>query len=107
VIGQPAAGILDLQDVITSVLRRLQKLVPPEAEPWCKAECKVEFGQLYAPPAERILESARDRNADLIALGVRPVQGDLGVVTHLASTTAQILTQANCPVLTVRGQYAG
>jgi nucleotide-binding universal stress UspA family protein len=106
VIGQPAAGILDLKDVITSVLGRLKELVTPEAEPWCKAECKVEFGQLYAPPAERILEIARDRKADLIVLGVRPVHGDLGVVTHLASTTAQILTQAACPVLTVPGQYA-
>jgi nucleotide-binding universal stress UspA family protein len=39
----------------------------------------------------------------LIILGVRPVHGKLGLVTHLASTTAQILTQAACPVLTVRG----
>jgi nucleotide-binding universal stress UspA family protein len=107
VIAQPKAGIIDLKDVTASVMERLKELVPPEAELWCKAECLVEFSQLYAPPADQILAVARERDADLMVLGVRPVEGNMGVVTHLASTTAQILTQATCPVLTVRGQYAG
>jgi nucleotide-binding universal stress UspA family protein len=63
----------------------------------------LEFGEQFARPAERILEIAGEQAADLIILGVRPVHGKLGLVTHLASTTAQILTQAACPVLTVRG----
>jgi len=106
VVQQPAAGIADLEGVKASLMRRLRELVPPETEPWCHAECLLEFGRQFAPPAERILEIAADQAADLIVLGVRPVHGKLGLVTHLASTTAQILTQAACPVLTVRGGYA-
>jgi nucleotide-binding universal stress UspA family protein len=106
VVEQPAAGIADLEEVKASLMRRLKELVPPEAEPWCQAECLLEFGRQFAPPAERILEVAGDQAADLIVLGVRPVRGKLGLVTHLASTTARILTQAACPVLTVRGGYA-
>ncbi len=103
VIEQPASGIFDLDTVKASLMRRLHELVPPEAEPWCRAECLLEFGRQFAPPAERILEIAEDQAADLIVLGVRPVYGKLGMTTHLASTTAEILTQAACPVLTVRG----
>jgi nucleotide-binding universal stress UspA family protein len=103
VMGQPATGIVDLEAVTESLLRSLRDLIPPEAEPWCHAECLVEFGRQFASPAERILEVAENKATDLIVLGVRPVHGNLGLVTHLASTTAQILTQAACPVLTVRG----
>ena len=107
VVEQPAAGIADLEEVKSALMLRLHELVPPEAEPWCHAECLLEFGRQFAPPAQRILEIAKDRQADLIVLGARPVRGKLGVVTtHLASTTAQILTQAACPVLTVRGESA-
>jgi nucleotide-binding universal stress UspA family protein len=63
----------------------------------------VEFGQQFASPAEGILKVADDSAADLIALGVRSVHDKLGLVTHLASTTAQVLAHAMCPVLTVRG----
>ena len=103
VIEHPAAGIVDLEAITASAMRRLKGLVPAEAEPWCHAECLIEFGQQLTPPAERILDVAADRDADLIVLGVRPVHGNFGLVTHLASTTAHILTQAACPVLTVRG----
>jgi nucleotide-binding universal stress UspA family protein len=106
VVEQPAAGFADLEEVKASLMLRLKELVPPEAEPWCHAECLLEFGRQFAPPAERILEIAGDQAADLIVLGVRPVHGKLGLVTHLASTTAQILTQAACPVLTARGGCA-
>jgi len=102
VVEQPAAGIADLEEVTAALMLRLQQLVPPEAAPWCRAECLLEFGQQFAFPAQRILEVAKNQAADLIVLGVRPVQGKLGLTTHLASTTAQILTQAQCPVLTVR-----
>lgn len=107
VVEQPAAGIVDLENVKASLLRKLKDLVPAEAEPWCKAECDLEFGRQFAPPAERILDIAKACKADLIVLGVRPVAGKLGLATHLASTTARILTHATCPVLTVRGADAG
>jgi nucleotide-binding universal stress UspA family protein len=104
VVEQPSAGILDLEAVKASLIRRLNELAPPEAEPWCHVECLVEFSRQFAPPAERILEIARDRGADLIVLGVRPTPGAVSTVTHLAHTTAQhVVAHAACPVLTVRG----
>ena len=103
VIEEPVSLIVDVEAVTAFLLRRLKELVPAEAEPWCRSECLVEFGRPFGSPAERVLEIAGDHAADLIVLGVRPVHGKLGLVTHLASTTAAILTQATCPVLTVRG----
>jgi nucleotide-binding universal stress UspA family protein len=106
VVEQPAAGIADFEVVKAALMHRLRELIPPSAEPWCHAECLLEFGRQFTPPAERILEIARDRAADLIVLGARSVRGKMGLGTHLASTTAQILTQAVCPVLSVSGGYA-
>ncbi len=106
IVEQPSAGILELEEVTASLVRRLKDLAPPEAESWCRMEFLVEFGHLrqFAPPAERILEVARDRAADLIVLGVRPAHRAVSAVTHLAHTTAQhIVAHATCPVLTVRG----
>jgi len=104
VVGQPAAGIVDLEEVKTSVMRRLEELVPTEAEPWCHTECRVEFSRQFATPEERILEIARERQAELIVIGLRPTHHALVTVTHFGRTTAQhIVAQAACPVLTVRG----
>lgn len=104
VIDQPAAGIIDLEAVTASVMRQLKELVPPEAKAWCNVECVVEFGRQFALPAQRILEIAKDKAADLIILGVRPTHRAMSTVTHLAQTTAQhIVAHATCPVLTVRG----
>jgi nucleotide-binding universal stress UspA family protein len=103
VVSEPAAGIVDLESTTSFLQRRLRDLLPAEANFWCHTECLVEFGQQFACPSERILEVAQSRAADLIVLGVRPVHSDLGLFTHLSSATAQIITQAACPVLTVRG----
>jgi len=104
VVEHPAAGILDVDAVRANLMSRLQELVPPAAEPWCQVKCLVEFGRQFAPPAERILEVAGDRAADLIVLGVRPTHGAMSTITHLGHTTAQhIVALATCPVLTVRG----
>jgi nucleotide-binding universal stress UspA family protein len=103
VVEQPAAGILDLDAVQTSLMHRLHDLIPQSVEPWCRTECVLEFGRQFAAPAERILEVAQEQAADLIVLGVKPVRGKLGLITHVPSTAAAILTQANCPVLSVRG----
>ena len=93
----PAAGIPDLEEVKALLRLRLEGMVPTEANDWCHTECLVEFGRQFEPPAAPILQVARERAADLIVLGVRPIRGRTGIVTHLAST------QATCPVLTVRG----
>jgi nucleotide-binding universal stress UspA family protein len=104
VVEEPAAGIADLDAFKSSLLFRLDELVPPEAELWCHPESLLEFSNQFARPAERIVESAANHEADLLVLGVRPVDGRFGLATHMASTTAEILTRATCPVLTVRGR---
>jgi nucleotide-binding universal stress UspA family protein len=83
-----------------SPLSRLNALLPKEAELWCRPEAVVEYGDAAA----RILESAKERNVDLIVLGVKNAAGHLGAATHLGRTTAhKVVAHAPCPVLTVRG----
>ncbi|MGA9979053.1 MAG: universal stress protein [Candidatus Sulfotelmatobacter sp.] len=104
VVEQPAAGVVDLEGVTASLVRRLRELAPPEAEFWCDVECLVRFSRQFARPEERILEIAREHWADLIVLGLHPAHGAFNTVTHLAHTTAQhIVAHAMCPVLTIRG----
>jgi nucleotide-binding universal stress UspA family protein len=83
-----------------STMRRLQTLVPAEAEYWCEPNYKVEHG----PEAEKIMEVANALGADLIVLGVRGAEGAMGTVTHLVQSIAhRVVTEARSPVLTVRG----
>jgi nucleotide-binding universal stress UspA family protein len=57
----------------------------------------------YGSPAECILETAADRESDLIVLGVRPANGHVGAATHFGRTVAhKVIVGAHCPVLTVR-----
>jgi nucleotide-binding universal stress UspA family protein len=85
---------------IAEVMHLLDGLVPSEAALWCRPETVVEYGQ----PAERILEAARERGADLIVLGVRETR-HLLAATHLEGSTAhKIVASAICPVLTVHGE---
>jgi len=94
VIEKPAEGGVD------STLRRLRGLVPPEAELWCEPHVQVEQGA----PGDKILETAVRCHADLIVLGMRRTEGPVGVATHLGRATAhKVVSQAACPVLTVRG----
>ena len=93
----PAQGITEKY-----LLGRLEELIPVDADFRFHPECRVELGELFIPPAQGILDVAERREADLIVLGVRAVRGSLGLISHLSTTTAQVLTQARCPVLTVR-----
>jgi nucleotide-binding universal stress UspA family protein len=86
------------------LLRRLDELIPADADPRCDWQSWVEFGEPSSSPAQGILDVAERREVDLIVLGVRALRGTLGLITHLSTVTAQVLTQARCPVLTVRGE---
>jgi nucleotide-binding universal stress UspA family protein len=88
------------EDSVANAMHQLYELVPAEAELWCRPEATVRFGN----PAERILEAARELEADLIVLGVRDAAGHIGAATHLGRTTAhKVVAHAPCPVLTIRG----
>jgi nucleotide-binding universal stress UspA family protein len=101
VIGEERVGeLVHAGNYVESTQRRLRELVPPEAKSWCEPNFRVEKG----PAAEKIMEVAIALGADLIVLGVRGAAGHMGATTHLLRPTAhRIVTQAECPVLTVRG----
>lgn len=96
----------EIEDVIAEVqyveatVGQLRELVPADAELACEPSFLVERGIA----SERILETARERAAALIVLGVRRPLIPVGVETHLAGGTAyKVVVNATCPVLTVRG----
>jgi len=103
VVLESEKGLLHPERLRMSLMRRLGELVPPEAELWCHPECEIEFSERFVSPAETILEIAKSKAVDLIVLGTRAAGSGAGIVAHLASTTARILTKAPCPVLLVRG----
>ncbi|MGO9126234.1 MAG: universal stress protein [Terriglobales bacterium] len=83
-----------------SVREALRALVPAEAEAWCQPEFVVRFDF----PAEGILQLAGERDADLIVMGVRK-PAERAIAAHLPWPVAsQVVAEAHCPVLTVRGQ---
>jgi nucleotide-binding universal stress UspA family protein len=83
---------------IDAALLQLKKLSREEKGLRHAPETLVEFGS----PATSILETARQRVADLIVLGVRSDHIDAS--THLPWAIAhKVVARASCPVLTVRG----
>jgi nucleotide-binding universal stress UspA family protein len=98
VIGEYGDHVYDRPGPIDAALRKLEDLIPEEADLRFAPEPTVEFGS----PADRILQTAAERDADLIVLGIRP--GHIDASTHLPWATAhKVIGGAHCPVLTVRG----
>jgi nucleotide-binding universal stress UspA family protein len=97
---KPEAGeLVHAGQYVDSTMRRLQALVPADAELWCEPKCRVEQGT----EAKKISEVAVALGADLIVLGVRSPQGGMGATTHILQSIAhQVVASAECPVLTVR-----
>jgi nucleotide-binding universal stress UspA family protein len=79
-------------------MHRLHETIPHEEELRHRPEAIVAYGK----PEERILEVARQREADLIVMGVRNTT-HLFMATHLETGTAHsVVAHAPCPVLTIR-----
>ena len=99
-IEKPSVGSVDLDSNGSFVLRKLEELVPKDAEPWCSTKCFVEYGV----HSEAINNFVEKNGTDLIVLGVRAAGGNPEIATHLTDRTAhKIVAHATCPVLTVRG----
>lgn len=101
VMHDPATKRTDqtTQDSVANVMHQLYEIVPPTAEMWCRPEATVRFGH----PPDRILEAAKELDADLIVMGVRDPGKRMGAATHLERTTAhKVVAHAGCPVLTIR-----
>jgi len=99
VLPEPQVGEFVVpQDLLEASKRRLAHLMPAEAEMWCVPEVCVERGDV----AEKILEVAERKNADLIVLGIQQPTGVPGAATHLPMATAhKVVSHAHSPVLTV------
>lgn len=81
-----------------SARERLMQMLPSGADLWCRPELLVEAG----PPADMILQTAEERQADLIVMGARPSR-----MPHVSAhatwhTVHRVISHAHCPVLTVR-----
>lgn len=96
VVTQAAASAQDTQRVTDHCKDCLQEIVPGDFPQ--DPELVVEFGA----PAETILKVAEEKNADLIVIGVRPVEDE---AEHLPPPKAyRLVCSSRCPVLTVRGK---
>ena len=92
-----AGDLVDSPEVVDLKERKLQQLVAEQAGLWCDPTYIVEQG----PAAEKILDVAKRRHTDLIVMGARSAKG---LATHLnIGTVHNVVSQATCPVLTVRG----
>ena len=82
------------QEVMQEYYRRLNALVPSHARKWCKSDALVTVGE----PAEAILKSALEQNADLVVISAHRAEGAF----HVPLTTAyQVVARVHCPVLRV------
>lgn len=85
---------------LSSAYETLRDVVPLGAGLASRPKCTVERGT----PADSILGASMRDNADLIVLGIRSAEGSVTAATHFAHSVAyKVVTQAECPVLTVRG----
>lgn len=84
---------------VEASLKKLRELLPADLDLEHEPELLAQFGVA----AESILQTAAERESDLIVLGARPANGHLKAATHLGAAVAhRIIVGANCPVLTVR-----
>jgi nucleotide-binding universal stress UspA family protein len=90
---------LDPMRVSAYLTDKLRALIPPDAELWCEPEMLLQMGR----PAERIVETAGERRANLVVLGARKTEHPVTATHFRWPTAAHVVHDAACPVLTVRG----
>lgn len=81
-----------------SLATQLTQLVPPEANLSCQPKAYVDSGSA----AEKILNLAEELPVDLIVLGVKRTPRLPGGIHLAMATSYKVVTEAICPVLTVR-----
>ena len=95
-----ALAPLSEQEVVRgAALEKLMKLIPTAAMAWCTPEFEVRFEF----PTEGIVAAAKRHSADLLVMGVQR-SAHPRAVSHLPwAIVSEVIGQAVCPVLTVRG----
>jgi nucleotide-binding universal stress UspA family protein len=93
-VGSP--NVADYKSQMEEQVReRLQEIVPPGVRDWCEVDIVVRSGRAY----RELLALAKERKADLIAMGVRG-RNPLDIMLF-GSTTQHVVRRAECPVLTI------
>ncbi len=77
--------------------RRLESMLPPGSDLWCYPKFVVGFGGAV----DQTLETCLAAKADLLVLGIRG--GGTALAHWPAPRAYELVCQATCPVLTVRG----
>lgn len=97
--NQKTGEFVHPNELLNASMNKLRKIVTTEAALWCEPNFLVEQGD----PAEQILAVAKRCEADMIVLGVKGTDGDLGASAHHPWSVAhKVIAAARCPVLTVR-----
>jgi nucleotide-binding universal stress UspA family protein len=92
-------GELIIGPSVAEAMHELYELIPEHSQFRDRSEAIVRYGE----PAKQIIETAQQRCADLIVLGVHDHANNLDIATHREKTTAhKVVVHAACPVLTVR-----
>lgn len=100
VIQADVHSVAELKRQREQVEARLRQSILYRADLDPRPVVEVEFGD----PAQKIRKAAAEWQSDLVVLGVRSAKAS---VAHLAEGTAyQVVRQAPCPVLTIRGTRA-
>jgi nucleotide-binding universal stress UspA family protein len=100
VIDGPKVGeLVHPHEVAAAALEHLKTMARVEEEPWTEPRTLLRQGA----PAEKILEVAAHEESDLIVIGLKKTRSVLGA-THLPGSVAHhVISEANCPVLTIGG----
>jgi nucleotide-binding universal stress UspA family protein len=99
VISQDEALQNDRVALVEKAYQKLSKIVPAEAKDWCKPGFVVEVGD----PTKELVSYAETERPDLIVLGLPAKKKFNGQFRK--SVTYNIVTDAPCPVLTVRDAW--
>lgn len=86
--------------LVNESFKKLETLIPPDANEWCKPELVVEIGD----PVKELLGYAEGERPDLIVLGLPA--GKTFNSHFRTGVTYNLISSAPCPVLTVRDVLA-
>jgi len=95
VLPEESRNYPDRTRVLRFAIDEMQRLLPANGSPCCKTKLAVEAGD----PAERIVQHARDEQADLIVMG-RAGNPDFSSKGS-SGVTHRVIGGAPCPVLSV------
>jgi nucleotide-binding universal stress UspA family protein len=91
----------DRTELVVTARKKLEQLVPSDAQHWSEPEIVVEIGD----PAMELVGFAERERPDLIVLGLPQ---DKKFNSHFRSgVTYKLVSSAPCPVLTIRDMVSG